>query len=159
MSTRRALALAGVIGHILSACGGGSSSSPSTGLPTTAVSDVHALAPTVTAEGIHSADLALALHNAGTTRDRLLGISCTCAMGAEIHGGSGAGDTDPVDSIPLPADKAVFFGPGGPHIVLLGITEPLQVGEAVTVSFTFETATPTTADAIVVAAKTPSPAA
>jgi copper(I)-binding protein len=105
------------------------------------------------------AELALALHNAGTTRDRLLEVSCTCAAGAEIHGGSDAGDTGPVDSIPLPADKAVFFGPGGPHIVLLGITEPLQVGEAVTVSFTFETATPSTADAIVVAAKTPSPAA
>ena len=53
----------------------------------------------------------------------------------------------------------MFFGPGGPHIVLVGITEPLQVGEAVTVSFTFETAAPTTAEAIVVAAKTPSPAA
>jgi copper(I)-binding protein len=159
VSTRRALALAGVIGLLLSACGGGSSSSPSTGLPTTAVSDVHALAPTVTPEGTHSADLALALHNAGTTRDRLLGVSCTCATGAEIHGGSAGGDAGPVDTISLPADKAVFFGPGGPRIVLVGIAEPLQVGEAVTVSFTFETAAPTTADAIVVAAKTSSPAA
>lgn len=159
MSTRLALALASVIALLLSACRGESSSSPSTELPAAAVSDVHALAPTVTPEGTHTAELALALHNAGTTRDRLLEVSCTCAAGAEIHGGSDAGDTGPVDSIPLPADKAVFFGPGGPHIVLLGITEPLQVGEAVTVSFTFETATPSTADAIVVAAKTPSPAA
>ena len=158
MRARRALALVGVIGILLSACGGGSSSSPSTGLPTTVASDVHALAPTVTPEGIHTADLALALHNAGMTRDRLLGVSCTCATGAEIHGGSG-GDTGPGDSFPLPADKAVFFGPGGPYIVLVGITEPLQVGEAVTVSFTFETAAPTTAEAMVVAAKTPSPAA
>ena len=157
MSTRHALALLGVIG-LLSACAGGSSSAPSTGLPTVAVSDVHALAPTVTPEGTRSADLALALHNAGTTRDRLLGVSCTCATGAEIHGGSG-GDTGPGDSVPLPADKAVFFGPGGPHIVLVGITAPLQVGEAVTVSFTFETAAPITAEAIVVAAKSPSPAA
>ena len=159
MSARRALALVGVIGILLSACGGGSSSSPSTGLPTTVASDVHALAPTVTPEGIHTADLALALHNAGTTRDRLLGVSCTCSTSAEIHSASTAGDAGPVDSIPLPADQAVFFGPGGPHIVLVGITEPLQVGEAVTVSFTFETAAPTTAEAIVVAAKTPSPAA
>jgi copper(I)-binding protein len=159
VSTRLALALASVIALLLSACRGESSSSPSTELPAAAVSDVHALAPTVTPEGTHTAELALALHNAGTTRDRLLEVSCTCAAGAEIHGGSDAGDTGPVDSIPLPADKAVFFGPGGPHIVLLGITEPLQVGEAVTVSFTFETATPSTADAIVVAAKTPSPAA
>jgi copper(I)-binding protein len=117
---------------LLRACTAWPSSNPSTGLPTTSVSDVHALAPTVTPEGAHAADFALALHNAGTTRDRLIGVSCTCATGAEIHGGSGAGDTGPIDSIPLPADKAVFFGPGGPHIVLVGITEPLQVGEAVT---------------------------
>jgi copper(I)-binding protein len=159
VSARRALALLGVMGLLLSACGGGSSSSPSTQLPVTAASDVHVLAPTVTAEGTHTADLALALHNAGATRDRVLGVSCTCAKAAEIHGGSAAGDAGPVDSILLPADQAVFFGPGGPHIVLLGITEPLQVGDAVTVSFTFETAAPITADAIVVAAKTPSPAA
>jgi copper(I)-binding protein len=159
VSARRPFALLGVIGLLLSACGGGSSSSPSTGLPTTAASDVHALAPAVTPEGTHTADLALALHNAGSSRDRLLGVSCTCATAAEIHAGSAAGDAGPVDSVPLPADKAVFFGPGGPHIVLLGITEPLQVGEAVAVSFTFQTAAPITADAIVVAAKTPSPAA
>ncbi len=154
MSTRRALALLGVHALMLTACGSGSSSSPSTGLPTTAESDVHVLAPTVTPDGTHTAHLALALHNAGTTRDRLLGVSCTCATSAEIRGDGGS-----VDSVTLPANKAVFFGPNGPDIVLLGITAPLQVGEAITVTFTFETAAPTTADAIVVAAKTPSPAA
>ncbi len=156
---RHALALAGVLGLLLSACGGGSSSTLPTGLPAVAESDVHVLAPTAIPEGAHSADLALALHNAGTTRDRLLGVSCTCSTSAEIHGGSGAGDTGPVDSVPLPAEKAVFFGPSGPEIVLLGLAAPLQVGETVTVSFTFETAAPTAADAIVVAAKTPSPSA
>jgi copper(I)-binding protein len=115
---------------------------------------VHALAPTVTPDGTHTAHLVLALHNAGTTRDRLLGVSCTCAASAEIRGDGG-----PVDSVILPPNQAVFFGPDGPDIVLLGITAPLQVGDAVTLSFTFETAVPTSADAIVVAAKTPSPAA
>lgn len=160
MSARRALALFGVLALMLTACGGGSSSNPpSTGLPTIAESDVHVLAPTVTPDGTHTAHLVLALHNAGTTRDRLLGVSCTCATSAEIRGGSATGHTGAVDSIPLPANKAVFFGPEGPDIVLLGITDPLQVGEAITVSFTFETAAPTTADAIIVAAKTPSPSA
>ena len=154
MRTWRALALVGVIGLMLTACGGASSSSPSTGLPATAESDVHALALTVTPDGSHTADLALALHNAGTTRDRLLAVSCTCATNAEIRGDGG-----PLDSVTLPANKAVFFGPDGPQIVLLGIAAPLQVGDSVTVSFTFGTAAPITADAMVVAAKTPSPAA
>ena len=157
MSAGRALALFGVLALLLAACGGGSSSNPSTGLPTTAASDVHALAPTVTPEGTHTAHLVLALHNAGTTRDRLLDVSCTCATSAEIRGGSATGHTGAVDSVTLPANKAVLFGPDGPDIVLLGITAPLQVGDALTVSFTFETAAPTTAQAIVVAAKTPSP--
>ena len=86
MSARRALALLGVIGLLLSACGDVSSSSPSTELPATGVSDVHALAPTVTQKGTHTAELALALHNASTTRDRLLQVSCTCATAAAIHG-------------------------------------------------------------------------
>jgi copper(I)-binding protein len=159
VSARRVLALLGVLAFLLTSCGGGSSSSPSTGLPTTAESDVHVLAPTVTPDGSRTAHLALALHNAGTTRDRLLGVSCTCATSAEIRGGSATGHTGPVDSVTLQANKAVFFGPNGPDIVLLGVTAPLQVGEALTVTFTFETAAPATADAIVVAAKTPSPAA
>jgi copper(I)-binding protein len=152
VSARRALALLGVFALLLSACGDGSSSSPSTGLPTTSESAIHALAPTVTPDGTHTAHLVLALHNAGTTRDRLLGVSCTCATRSEIRGDGG-----PVDSVTLPANKAVFFGPDGPDIVLLGIITPLQVGETITVSFTFETAAPMTADAIVVAAKSPSP--
>ncbi len=122
-------------------------------------SEVHALAPVVTLGGTDSADVALGLHNAGTTRDRLLGVSCTCATAAEIHGGSAAGDTGPVSGIPLPPDKVVFFGPGGPHIVLLGITPALAPGATVTLSFTFQTSAPTTATATVAAGKTPSPAA
>ena len=89
----------------------------------------------------------------------MLGVSCTCATAAEIHGGSAAGDTGPVSGIPLPPDKVVFFGPGGPHIVLLGVTPALAPGGTVTLSFTFQTSAPTTATATVAAATTPSPAA
>jgi copper(I)-binding protein len=153
----RSFAIVAVVA-VLSACGGDSSTSLPTDL-VGAISEVHVLSPTVTPEGADTADAALALHNAGATRDRLLGVSCTCATAAEIHGGSAAGDAGPVESIALPPDKAVFFGPGGPHIVLLGLTAPLAPGDTVTLSFTFETADPTSAVATVVAAKTPSPAA
>jgi len=149
------LAIAGV----LSACGGASSSSLPTDLSGTPTSEIHVLSPTVMPESGGSADADLALHNAGADPDRLVGVSCTCATAAEIHGGSAAGDAGPVDSISLPPDKAVFFGPGGPHIVLLGLTQPLAAGDTVTLSFTFEIADPASAIATVVAAKTPSPAA
>jgi len=148
-----------VMAGLLSACGGGSSSSLPTDLVGTSSSDVHVLSPTVVPGSGGAADADLALHNAGADRDRLVAVSCACATAAEIHGGSAAGDAGPVDSIPLPPDKVVFFGPGGPHIVLLGLTAPLAPGDTVTLSFTFETADPTSAVATVVAAKTPSPAA
>jgi len=156
--SRRFLAIVAVVA-LLSACGGGSSDSLATDLAGTTTSEVHVLSPTVTPESADTADAELALHNAGSARDRLIGVSCTCATAAEIHGGSAAGDEGPVDSIALPPDKVVFFGPGGPHIVLLGLTAPLAAGDTVTLSFTFETADPTSAVATVVAAKTPSPAA
>jgi copper(I)-binding protein len=156
MSVRRWLAIVAVI-WLLSACGGASTSLPPD-LAGTPASEVHVLSPAVTPGGTDNADAELALHNAGSTRDRLVGVSCTCAMAAEIHGGSAAGDAGPVDAIPLPPDKVVFFGPGGPHIVLLGLTAPLAAGDTVALSFTFEIAAPTSAVAMVVAAKTPSPA-
>ena len=149
------LAIAG----LLSACGGGSSSSLPTDLAGTPTSEVHVLSPTVVPASGGTADADLALHNAGADRDRLVGVSCTCATAAEIHGGSAGGDAGPVDSIPLPPDKVVFLGPGGPHVVLLGLTQPLSAGDTVTLSFTFEIADSTSAVATVVAAKTPSPAA
>jgi len=158
VSIRRFLALVAVIG-LLSGCGGGASTSLPTDLAGTPASEVHVLSPTLTPEGGDAADAEFALHNAGSTRDRLVGVSCTCATAAEIHGGSAAGDTGPVDSIALPPDEAVFFGPGGPHVVLLGLTQTPAPGDTVTLSFTFEIAAPTTATATVIAAKTPSPAA
>ena len=158
MTRGRRLAVLAMAG-LLSACAGGSSSSLPTDLAGTPTSEVHVLSPTVVPGSGGSADADLALHNAGTARDRLIGVSCTCATAAEIHGGSVGGDTGPVDSVPLPPDKVVFFGSGGPHIVLLGLTQPLAAGDAITLSFTFEIAEPTSAIATVVAAKTPSPAA
>ena len=158
MSIRRSLALVAVIG-LLSGCGGGASTSVPTDLAGTPASEVHVLSPTLTPEGADDADASFTLHNAGSTRDRLVGVSCTCATAAEIHGGSAAGDAGPVDSITLPPDEAVLFGPGGPHVVLLALTQTLAPGDTVTLSFMFEIAAPTSASATVVAAKTPSPAA
>ncbi|MEY2959592.1 MAG: hypothetical protein RLZZ01_2160 [Actinomycetota bacterium] len=44
------------------------------------------------------------------------------------------------DGLPLPAGDTVTLEPGGYHIMLLDITEPLEVGDEVEVTLDFETA-------------------
>lgn len=141
----------------LVACGGATTASLPTDLAGTAA-QVHVLSARVTLGAQGTAEASLALHNAGAQTDRLTGVSCTCAIAAELHGASQAGDLGPVDSIALPPDEEVELGSGGPHVVLLGLTQPLAPGDTVTLQLTFETAPPTTAVAEVNGAKTPSPA-
>ena len=149
--------LLAVIAVLVTACGGSGGTSLPTDLAGT-TSEVHVFSATVTPETADTASAAMALHNAGAESDRLVGVMCTCATGAEIHGGSANGDEGPVDGVRLPPDTVVIFGPGGPHIVLVGLTQPLHAGDTVTLALTFSNAEPTTAVADVVAAKTPSAA-
>jgi copper(I)-binding protein len=114
-------------------------------------------AATVTPDG-EQADAELAIHNAATTADALTGVSCTCATAAEIHGAGPSGDVGPVDSVKLPPDKVVTFAPGGPHIVLIGLRQPLAPGDTVTLELTFAHAPPLSAVAEARAAATPSAA-
>ena len=83
--------------------------------------------------------MSLALHNATETPDRLTGVSCACAAGATIYGGSGSKS---VTSVRLPPQVVVTFAPGGAHITLDGLTQTLTPGDTVTVDLTFENAPP-----------------
>ena len=44
--------------------------------------------------------------------------------------------------LPLPAGQAVALAPGGNHIMLMGVTEPLKTGDTVPLTLTFATAAP-----------------
>jgi copper(I)-binding protein len=44
--------------------------------------------------------------------------------------------------LPLPAGEAVALAPGGNHIMLMGVTEPLKTGDTVPLTLTFATAAP-----------------
>ena len=44
--------------------------------------------------------------------------------------------------LPLPAGQAVSLAPGGNHIMLMGVTEPLRAGDTVPLTLTFATAAP-----------------
>lgn len=75
------------------------------------------------------------------------------AMGDEMPGatapgtsmaGSGMMTMQPVERILLPAGTTVQLKPGGYHIMLLGLVQPLKVGDEVEVTLTFEKAQPQT---------------
>jgi copper(I)-binding protein len=46
----------------------------------------------------------------------------------------------PVADIPVPANGSVTLQPGGLHLMLIGLTQPLAVGQSVPVTLRFERA-------------------
>ena len=108
----------------------------------------------------------MVIRNNGSEDDALLSASTDIAQTVEIHetftmagegdqamgdmgdeGMSDMGDSSdmsgemmgmrPVESIPVPAKGSATLEPGGYHIMLMGI-EPLQAGQKVTLTLTFE---------------------
>lgn len=71
-----------------------------------------------------------------TTTTAAMGESTETTMG----GGSDSMTMEPVDSIELPAGEAVALEPGGFHIMLLDLAEPLELGQSIEVTLTFEKA-------------------
>ena len=80
------------------------------------------------------------------TADTLVALSSPVAALAQIHEMRmesnmmmmrelGAG-------LPLPAGQAVALAPGGNHIMLMGVTQPLKTGDSVPLTLTFATAAP-----------------
>jgi periplasmic copper chaperone A len=69
-------------------------------------------------------------------------VDATVAAAAEVHettmdpdsGQMGMGE---VDAIELPAGEAVALEPGGFHVMLLDLAEPLEVGTTIEVTLTF----------------------
>jgi copper(I)-binding protein len=142
---------------MLTACGGSTTSSPPSPASAAPASDIHVFAATVTPDG-DQAEVEVAIHNAAATADALTGVSCACATAAEIHGAGPQGDIGPVESVKLPPDKVVTFAPGGPHIELIGLSQPLTPGDTVTLELTFANAPPASTVAEVRAPATPSAA-
>ena len=46
------------------------------------------------------------------------------------------------EGMPLPAGQTVELKPGGNHIMLLSVTEPLKAGDSVPLTLTFASAAP-----------------
>lgn len=85
----------------------------------------------------------LTIRNTGPEADRLVAASSPAAARVELHTSLREGDImrmRPVESIPLPAGGSVALAPGGLHMMLMGLTRPLAVGQTVPVTLRFERA-------------------
>jgi periplasmic copper chaperone A len=75
--------------------------------------------------------------------DRLIGGSTPLAQRFELHTMTMKGDVmemREVDGIDLPAGQKVELKPGGLHVMLVGLKQPLKVGTKVPVTLRFKNA-------------------
>jgi len=78
--------------------------------------------------------------------DRLTGVSSPVASRVQIHESrmeSNMMMMHPMEGgLPLPAGQTVALAPGGNHLMLLGVGEPLVAGDTVALTLTFESSPP-----------------
>jgi copper(I)-binding protein len=77
------------------------------------------------------------------TPDRLLSASSPAAKKAELHTMEMAGmvmKMRPIAGLDIPAGQPVALKPGGEHIMLIGLQQPLREGQSFTLTFNFEKA-------------------
>lgn len=78
--------------------------------------------------------------------DRLVSVATPLAEMAQVHEMTTEGGVmrmgELKDGLPLPADQAVALQPGGSHIMLMGLKQPLTVGQSAPLTLTFEHAPP-----------------
>ena len=83
--------------------------------------------------------------------DRLLSVSCACAARADLHEMSMNGSAMSMRPLrygaPVSANAPLIMGPHGIHIMLTGITAPLQQGQVIPLRLTFRDAGIVTANA------------
>jgi periplasmic copper chaperone A len=90
--------------------------------------------------------------------DRLLSASTPVAREVQLHSMKMEGDVmrmREVDAIDLPADARVELKPGGLHLMLLGLKEPLKAGQHFPLKLRFEKAGEVTVEVDVDASAAP----
>ena len=93
--------------------------------------------------------------------DRLLSVSTPIAVKVELHQASlegGVARMRPVAELPLPPGRSVTLAPGGLHIMLVGLTQPLRAGESFSLTLHFAQAPPVSVTVPVRPAGAPAPA-
>jgi copper(I)-binding protein len=82
--------------------------------------------------------------NNGATDDRLVAAASDVAGRMEVHEMAMDGDVmkmrELADGLPIPAGETVVLKPGGYHIMFMKLNQPLEEGQTVEVTLTFEKA-------------------
>lgn len=92
--------------------------------------------------------------------DRLMGASSPVASSVELHEtvmDQGVMKMREVKGMQIPAGGTVMLQPGGLHIMLMNLKQPLKEGESVPLTLVFEKAGPVTTSATVAKAGASSP--
>lgn len=103
----------------------------------------------------------LVIRNTAAQPDRLLSASSPAAGRVELHTHIRDGDVmrmRPVNDIPVPANGEVTLQPGGLHLMLIGLTQPMNDGQSIPVTLRFERAGEVTIQLAVQAAGARQPA-
>lgn len=101
------------------------------------------------------------IRNTGTQEDRLVAASSPAAARVELHTSLREGDVmrmRPVETIAVPAGGSVTLAPGGMHLMLLGLTRSMEVGQTIPLTLRFERAGQVTVNLAVQAAGARTPA-
>lgn len=84
------------------------------------------------------------LENRGSAPRAVVGGATAVADTLELHEmkrGGGMMQMSPVPSIDIPAGGAVALRPGGLHLMLFGVRQPLVAGDTITVTLTLDDGT------------------
>lgn len=86
----------------------------------------------------------MVVHNGRGQADALVGVSSPVARDAMVHrsitDSAGRASMVMVAQLPIAARSDVTFEPGGLHVMLTGITRPLEVGDQVSLTLEFRDA-------------------
>lgn len=86
----------------------------------------------------------------GNVRDALVGVESPASAKAELHQMSVAGGIMRMQRLPrinLAANERLVFGPGGRHIMLIDMKQPLKAGDKVPLTLVFRKAGRVTVEA------------
>lgn len=77
------------------------------------------------------------IHNHGNKPVRITKVSCSVARMADMHGmrmHEGRMQMYPLGAMTVPAGGSLVFEPGSNHLMLMGLTRPLQKDEVITIT-------------------------
>ncbi|PZX16921.1 hypothetical protein LX81_01551 [Palleronia aestuarii] len=84
----------------------------------------------------------MTITNTGDADDTLVGVSSDAAGRSEVHEMAMEGDVmrmrELADGLPIPAGQTVTLAPGGYHVMFMDLAGPLEEGDGVDLTLSFE---------------------